>query len=201
LEADPSPHAAVIPEPKEPASTITSYRPAHARAADLAKVLARVLDARGVTAAADAASNSLIVSGPLDAVARAKEIAAEMDVPYRRFLVEAEIVEMLTASRNDLGVQWRIDTDDLSAAANFPIDAADGREGEVTVATGGTFSLKARISALGFYESVFRIPRRWSRAVTIRPARRRVAPWKSSQSGSRSMSSRLCSEGIAWRCA
>jgi type II secretory pathway component HofQ len=148
VEAAPSPQAAVIPEPKEPASTITSYRPAHARAADLAKVLARVLDARGVTAAADAASNSLIVSGPLDAVARAKEIAAEMDVPYRRFLVEAEIVEMLTASRNDLGVQWRIDTDDLSAAANFPIDAADGREGEVTVATGGTFSLKARISAL-----------------------------------------------------
>jgi type II secretory pathway component GspD/PulD (secretin) len=135
-------------EPDEPASTIASFRPTNARAADLAKVLGRVLDARGVTAAADAASNSLIVSGPPDAVARATEIAAEMDVPYRRFLVEAEIVEMLSASRNDLGVQWRIDAGDVTAAANFPIDAADKREGEVTVATGGTFSLKARISAL-----------------------------------------------------
>jgi len=148
VEPTPAPPVAEMPPPKEPVSTITSYRPAHARAADLAKVLARVLDARGVAAAADAASNSLIVSGPLDAVTRAKEIAAEMDVPYRRFLVEAEIVELLTASRNDLGVQWRIDTDDVSTAAHFPIDAADGRQGEVTVATGGTFSLKARISAL-----------------------------------------------------
>lgn len=142
------PPAEELAEPKEPPSTIASFRPANARAADLAKVLGRVLDARGVTAAADAASNSLIVSGPPDAVARATEIAAEMDVPYRRFLVEAEIVEMLSASRNDLGVQWRIDAGDVTAAANFPIDAADEREGEVTVATGGTFSLKARISAL-----------------------------------------------------
>jgi type II secretory pathway component GspD/PulD (secretin) len=128
--------------------TIASYRPANARAADLAKVLARVLDARGVAAAADSASNSLIVSGPPDAVTHAKAIAADMDVPYRRFLVEAEIVEMLTASRNDLGVQWRIETGDLATAANFPSDAADDRQGELTVATGGTFSLKARISAL-----------------------------------------------------
>jgi len=143
-----SPPVGPPPGPEEPDSAIESFRPANARATDLAKVLARVLDARGVAAAADAASNSLIVSGPPDAVARAREIAAEMDVPYRRFLVEAEIVEMLSASRNDLGVQWRIDTGDLAAAANFPIDAADEREGEVTVATGGTFSLKARISAL-----------------------------------------------------
>lgn len=133
---------------EEPESEIAAFRPAHARATDLAKVLGRVLDARGVAAAADAASNSLIVSGPPDAVARAREIAAEMDVPYRRFLVEAEIVEMLSASRSDLGVQWRIDAGDVAAAANFPIDASDQREGEVTVATGGTFSLKARISAL-----------------------------------------------------
>jgi type II secretory pathway component HofQ len=149
-----SPREPVAPVPQEPtmpderASAIVTFRPANARAADLAKVLARVLDARGVAAAADPASNSLIVSGPADAVARAREIAAEMDVPSRRFLVEAEIVEMLSASRNDLGVQWRIDAGDVAAAANFPIDAADEREGEVTVATGGTFSLKARISAL-----------------------------------------------------
>lgn len=147
-EAVASPAVAEPREPEEPVSAIATFRPANARAVDLAKVLARVLDARGVAAAADAASNSLIVSGPPDAVARAKEIATEMDVPYRRFLVEAEIVEMLSASRNDLGVQWRIDAGDLGAAANFPIYAADEREGEVTVATGGTFSLKARISAL-----------------------------------------------------
>lgn len=147
-EVPAAPPHAEVPEPEEPVPALVSFRPTNARAADLAKVLARVLDARGVTAAADPASNSLIIGGPPNAVARAQEIAAEMDVPYRRFLVEAEIVEMLSASRSDLGVQWRIDAGDLAAAANFPIDAADERHGEVTVATGGTFSLKARISAL-----------------------------------------------------
>ena len=152
-EAAPSPPpptmaAPVAETPEPPESTIANFRPANARATDLAKVLARVLDANGVTAAADAASNSLLISGPPKDVERARKIVAEMDVPYRRFLVEAEIVEMLTATRNDLGVQWRVETGDLAAAANFPIDAPDERQGEVTVATGGTFSLKARISAL-----------------------------------------------------
>lgn len=146
--ATPEPQTSQREPPGEPATAVASFRPANARAADLAKVLARVLDSHGVRAAADAASNSLVVSGPPEAVVRARQIAAEMDVPYRRFLVEAEIVEMLNASRTDLGVQWRVETGDLAAAANFPTNAADEREGELTFATGGTVSLKARISAL-----------------------------------------------------
>jgi len=146
--ATPGPMTSRPDAPGEPATAVASFRPANARASDLAKVLARVLDSHGVRAAADDASNSLIVSGPPEAVTRAREIAAEMDVPYRRFLVEAEIVEMLSASRTDLGVQWRIDTGDVAAAANFPTNTADEREGELTVATGGSVSLKARISAL-----------------------------------------------------
>jgi type II secretory pathway component GspD/PulD (secretin) len=132
----------------EAAPTLLRVRPSHARAVDLAKALSQLLRPRGVGTAADAVSNSLLLSGPADAVAEARRVALEMDVPYRRFVVEAQIIEMLDARRSDLGVQWRIAGDDAAASVNFPSDAGDGREGEVTIATGGTVSLNARISAL-----------------------------------------------------
>jgi general secretion pathway protein D len=137
------------PQPDEsPPDAIVSIRPLHARAAELAKTLDRALADQGVGAAADPGSNTVLLSGPAPAVANATKLVRDLDVPRRRFLVEAAIVEMLTAARNDLGIQWRIDTDDFGAGVNFPIDAPDDREGEVTIATGGTVSLKARMSAL-----------------------------------------------------
>ncbi len=143
------PDALVPREPDAPPpSTVVSVRAEHARAVDLAKALDRALADEGVSAAADAHSNAVLLSGPKDAVEAATDLVRGLDVPRRRFLVEANIVEMLTAARSDLGVQWRIESEHLGAAANFPIDALDGREGEVTIATGGTVSLKARMSAL-----------------------------------------------------
>ena len=127
---------------------VVSLRPAHARAVDLAKVLDRALAAHEVHAAGDAASNSVLLSGPAAAVDTAVALTRELDVPRRRFLVEAEIVEMLTAARGDLGIQWRVESEHVGAAANFPTESGDNREGEVTIATGGTVSLKARMSAL-----------------------------------------------------
>jgi type II secretory pathway component HofQ len=129
-------------------TTMIRIQPRHAGAADLAKVLSRLLQPRGVGAAADPASNSLLLSGRIEDVEGARRIVEQMDVPYRRFLVEAQIVEMASARRSDLGVQWKIEGDDFTAAANFPTGAADGREGEITIATGGTVALRARISAL-----------------------------------------------------
>ena len=137
------------PEPAPPpAPVVVSVRPEHARAVDLAKVLDRALVEQGVHAAADVSSNAILLSGLPSAVDAAVTLVRTLDVPRRRFLVEANIVEMLSAARSDLGIQWRVDSEHLSAAANFPIDAADQREGEVTIATGGTVSLKARMSAL-----------------------------------------------------
>ena len=134
-------------EQEDPAQVV-SVRPAHARAVDLAKVLDRALGAHEVHAAGDAASNSVLISGPPAAVDTAVALTRQLDVPRRRFLVEAEIVEMLSAARGDLGIQWRLESDHVGAAANFPTEAGDKREGEVTIATGGTISLKARMSAL-----------------------------------------------------
>jgi hypothetical protein len=138
------------PPPKDepPPDEIASVRPLHARAVDLAKALDRALADQGVGAAADPGSNTVLLSGPASAVANATDLVRELDVPRRRFLVDAAIVEMLSAARSDLGIQWRIDTDHFGAGANFPIDAPDERQGEVTIATGGTVSLKARMSAL-----------------------------------------------------
>jgi hypothetical protein len=145
-----TPSAVATPPPKDepPPDAIVSVRPSHARAADLAKALDRALADQGVGAAADPGSNTLLLSGPASAVASATSLVRELDVPRRRFLVDAAIVEMLSAARSDLGIQWRVDTDNFGAGANFPIDAADERQGEVTIATGGTVSLKARMSAL-----------------------------------------------------
>ncbi len=145
-----APSAVAPPPPKDepPPSAIVSVRPSHARAVDLAKALDRALADQGVGAAADPGSNTVLLSGPAPAVASATKLVRDLDVPRRRFLVEAAIVEMLTAARSDLGIQWRIDSDHFGAGANFPIDAPDERGGEVTIATGGTVSLKARMSAL-----------------------------------------------------
>lgn len=144
----PAVHATTDEPASEPETSILRYRPRHARAADLAKALSRAVGSHGFNASAEPASNSLLLGGGVAEVAEARRIAEQMDVPYRRFLIEAEIVEMVTARRSDLGVQWRIESSHLGAAANFPTDASDSREGEVTVATGGTVSLRARISAL-----------------------------------------------------
>lgn len=147
-EEAPSVISAPSPKDEPPPDETVSVRPSHARAVELAKALDRALADQGVRAAADPGSNTVLLSGPASAVASATNLLRELDVPRRRFLVEAAIVEMLSAARSDLGIQWRIDSDNFGAGANFPIDAPDERQGEVTIATGGTVSLKARMSAL-----------------------------------------------------
>jgi general secretion pathway protein D len=93
----------------------------------------------------------LVISGTEASVLEAAALIEALDVPRRRFLLEARIVEMLTATRSELGIQWRLDSGDFGAGVNFPADESGNSGGdgsEITVATTGTISLRARLSAL-----------------------------------------------------
>ena len=99
------------------------------------------------TVSADHGNNALILTGGRPAVARLESIAEQLDTPRRSFLLEVQIIEISRNVRRELGVQWSVDGD-LGAIVDFP--AADApREGSgLIVATDGSHSVRARISAL-----------------------------------------------------
>jgi hypothetical protein len=132
-----------------PVSKAVARRLSNARARDVARVVEDSFGDRGLAATADEASNSLVLSGNAEIIDEGFDLVDSLDVARRRFLLEARIVEMLSAARNELGVQWRLQSGDFGASANFPASASEGGDGsEITVATAGTTSLRARLSAL-----------------------------------------------------
>lgn len=133
----------------EPDSKVVVRRLSNARARDVARVVEDSFGGRGLAATADEASNSLVLSGSTNVIEEGFDLVGSLDVARRRFLLEARIVEMLSAARSELGIQWRLQSGDFGAAANFPAAASEGGDAsEITVATAGTTSLRARLSAL-----------------------------------------------------
>ena len=70
---------------------------------------------RGLAATADEASNALVLSGAAEIIDEGFDLVDSLDVARRRFLLEARIVEMLSATRNELGIQWRLQSGDFGA--------------------------------------------------------------------------------------
>jgi type II secretory pathway component GspD/PulD (secretin) len=132
----------------DPPPTALVVRPAYARAADLVAAVAKAARAAHVEAAADTNSNSVVVAGAEEAVARVAELVRELDLPRRRFVLEAEIVELSTTARQALGVRWALEGGTVGARVDFPA-ADDPNEGAgIVIATDGSTTLRARISAL-----------------------------------------------------
>jgi type II secretory pathway component GspD/PulD (secretin) len=129
-----------------PAITIVD-RPVHARADDLVTAVSKAARATKVQVSADPGSNAVVIAGAEAEANVISELVRTLDVPRRRFVLEAEIVELSRKARQALGVRWSIDGT-VGAIVNFPTADAEGEGGSIVVATDGAHALRARISAL-----------------------------------------------------
>jgi general secretion pathway protein D len=128
--------------------TTAVVRLANARAKDLLAALEKPLAGRGVGAGVDAATNTVVFAGPASAVGEAVRLARALDLPRRRFLLEAHIVELSRSARNEMGIQWTLESNDIGGIVDLPAADAPGEGAGVLVATSGSHSLRARLSAL-----------------------------------------------------
>lgn len=131
-----------------PIETVTRIvRLANARAANLATVLGIAVGKLGVRVAAETTTNALVISGATADVVEAQRLAAQLDIPRRRFLLETRIIEVSRSGRKQLGVQWSLQGN-LGGLVDLPAADAEGESAAVIVATTGTHALEARLSAL-----------------------------------------------------
>jgi type II secretory pathway component GspD/PulD (secretin) len=122
-------------------------RPTNARATDLVSAVSKAAKAGHVEVAPDAGSNSVVVAGAEKAVDEIAALVRSLDVPRRRFVLEAEIVEMSSNAREELGIRWSIDGT-VGAIVDFPAADAPGESSGIIVATDGAHALRARLNAL-----------------------------------------------------
>jgi type II secretory pathway component GspD/PulD (secretin) len=135
-------------EKAEDAATVAEViHPTHARAADLVSAVAKAARAGKVEVAPDPGSNSVVVAGEESAAHEIAELVRALDVPRRRFVLEAEIVELSSTARRELGVRWSIDGT-VGAVVDFPAAESPGESAGIIVATDGAHALRARISTL-----------------------------------------------------
>ncbi|HEY2776111.1 MAG TPA: secretin N-terminal domain-containing protein [Candidatus Binatia bacterium] len=120
---------------------------AHATAKDTATILAHAGETLGVSVAADAASNTLVLTGATDATAHLLATISELDRPQRRILLDAKIVECSRTARLDLGVEWKL-TGTVGSEVKFPPPVSDAGSAALLIATHGASALDARLSAL-----------------------------------------------------
>ena len=121
--------------------------PANARAEDLAELLKELFASEGLRATSDSAANALVLEGAEALVQRAAEMVPTLDLPRRRFLLEAQLIELSSTARDELGVQWSVDGS-LGSLIDFPGTTGDGEHGGIVVATTGAHALKAKLNAL-----------------------------------------------------
>jgi len=129
--------------PSETRVASLSYAPAK----ELASVVDKAAQALGVAAAADIASNALVLSGPRDGLEKAAALVAQLDRPRRRVLLEAKIVEIAHSARRDLGIEWKL-TGDIGGDVRLPAPVSDAGSAALLIATNGASALDARISAM-----------------------------------------------------
>ncbi|HYC54314.1 MAG TPA: secretin N-terminal domain-containing protein [Candidatus Binatia bacterium] len=129
--------------PAETRVASLSYAPAK----ELAAVVDKAAQALGVSAAADVASNALVLSGPRAGLDRAATLVAQLDRPRRRVLLEAKIVEVAHSARRDLGIEWKL-AGDIAADIKLPPIISEAGNAALLVATNGASALDARISAM-----------------------------------------------------
>ncbi len=134
-----------LPEPRRVTELL---RLSNARAADLVRALDGPLRASGVTAGFDVSTNALVFAGPERETRDAVALAKDLDIPRRRFLLEAHIIELSRSARQEMGVQWTLESANLGAIVDLPAADSDGEGAGIVVATSGSHTLRARLSAL-----------------------------------------------------
>lgn len=80
----------------------------YTKASDILSEINSVNTAQGVkgTTLADAKTNSLVVTAPLEAVAATERLVKELDVRPKQVLIEVKLVEVSLNNNLNLGVQW-----------------------------------------------------------------------------------------------
>jgi len=134
--------------PVEPPPIARVIRLSNARAVDVEQVLSDSVSDAVARVAADPASNALVLAGPVADVTVLERVARALDVPKRSFLLEAQIVEIKRSSRDERGVEWLLQSGDAAGLVDFPAADSSREQSGVIVATSGSHSLRARISAL-----------------------------------------------------
>jgi hypothetical protein len=146
---DPAPFVPPAPtEPiKEPASSAV-VRLTNARATEVVEVLDRALQEADVRLAADAASNALVVHGSKRSLSEIERLTADLDVPRRCFVLEAQIIELKRSTKDERGIRWILESGDITGLVDFPAADRQGEQAGIIIATSGSHTLRARISAL-----------------------------------------------------
>lgn len=80
----------------------------YTKASDILPEVNSVNQAKGVkgTTLADAKTNSLVVTAPLEAVAETERLVKQLDVRPKQVLIEVKLVEVSLNKNLNLGVQW-----------------------------------------------------------------------------------------------
>ncbi len=96
----------------------------YTKASDILPEINAVNKAQGVkgTTLADAKTNSLIVTAPLEAVASTERLVKELDVRPKQVLIETKLVEVSLNNNLNLGVQW-----DYQGVNNSNIGGSNGQ--------------------------------------------------------------------------
>ena len=96
----------------------------YTKASDILPEINAVNTAQGIkgTTLADAKTNSLIVTAPLEAVAATERLVKELDVRPKQVLIETKLVEVSLNNNLNLGVQW-----DYQGVNNSNIGGSNGQ--------------------------------------------------------------------------
>jgi len=114
---------------------------------ELVESLGAAVRALGVRADADPGSGAVLLTGPREAVGRAKRMIARLDVSRRSVVLEAQIVELSKKARDELGVQWSV-AGRVGADVDFPAADTTGETAAFLLATAGRQAVHARLAAL-----------------------------------------------------
>ncbi len=142
--AQPAPVPAVMPAP---AGSMV-VRLTNARATEVVEVLDKALQEADVSLAADPASNAVVAHGPKPMLAEIGRLLAELDVPKRCFVLEAQIIELKRSMKDERGIRWILESGDFAGLVDFPATDRVGEQAGIIIATSGSHTLRARISAL-----------------------------------------------------
>jgi hypothetical protein len=140
--------AAASSEATSAPSRAVVLRPGHAGVEALAKALAPTAKAVDVRIGAEPRSGALLLSGPAAAVDELAGLVDAMDVPRRRILLQARIVEASRSASRELGVQWSVGGGDFGAVIDLPAAASPGEAAALLVANSGSPAIEARVAAL-----------------------------------------------------
>lgn len=93
----------------------------HVKAADVKKTLDSVAGNWKVKTELSEIGNQLVLTGPPNGIARAKDTISKLDIPSKQIMLEAQVVAINKTDLKDLGIDWSWEK--LPMSANYERDA------------------------------------------------------------------------------